>query len=795
MDQHIWLPFLSFLLFLGAHSHKPVARLLRSFASWPGTQRAPGESRGRRPGALPPPGLPRRPAGGGAGWRRAGGRGRARGRGSPAQLPGSGGGQRGEARPRPALPSRRSPGGPAARASLEAEAEAPRAPAGCRVGRFFPGTSSARARSSGADRRSQRPGEPAEPRGRRRAGRGTQGGGGGGGGGRKEEETGSPEPGAEARLRDGAAAQDGDTGAAGPPGRGAHGGPGAPSVPGPAPSGARAPRPRAAPARYSLNPRAFWPLVSGLCAALLCLGLVLREGGGGARAEPPDGADGGFSAALPAASLLLLGYVLLRCRRAVRQRLLPGPARPGGASALPAAGPRQPGLDVLLESFYEHEVRLSPHVLGHSKAHVSRIVGELVRAGCIRGSPAPLPGGALALAFRGDFIQVGSAYEQHKIRRPDSFDVLVPLRLPPPVALEPRSLGAEPAALVPASGGCFVGALKAPPSPSGGRWPRDCKPFAEGFCVDAGGRRLLSAWLVLRWFQAHLQRCLAAVRYSLEGRCRVSLTPGGLEQPPTLHVLPCRTDYGCCRLSMAVRLIPAVHVGDGVFLVAPAPPPSALGAPAGLPPGLLWGVNTSRQEQKLLGWLQERAAPGACYLKGLQLLKALRDLGGRGLDPPAAAQWGRILSSYVLKTALLSRALTADGAPAPGWDEAHLRERLEELVRFLRDCLLRRRTLFHCVLRPGGAAADLGPLPKALREAPPVDLLAAFDGRARERAAARLLTTWQRLPQLLRAYGGPRYLARCPPACRSQRTQGFPEDGPGTPTAPSPGSGSQHKAE
>ncbi|XP_012866649.1 PREDICTED: inositol 1,4,5-trisphosphate receptor-interacting protein-like 2 [Dipodomys ordii] len=375
-----------------------------------------------------------------------------------------------------------------------------------------------------------------------------------------------------------------------------------------------------------------------------------------------------------------------------------------------------PGLGVLLESYYEHEVRLSPHVLGHSKAHVSRIVGELVRAGCIRGSPGPLPGGALALAFRGDFIQVGSSYEQHKIRRPDSFDVLVPLRLPPPVALEPRSLG----------------------------------------------------------FQAHLQRCLAAVRYSLEGRCRVSLTPGGLEQPPTLHVLPCRTDYGCCRLSMAVRLIPAVHVGDGVFLVAPAPPPSALAAPAGLPPGLLWGVNTSRQEQKLLSWLQERAAPGACYLKGLQLLKALRDLGGRGLDPPAAAQWGRILSSYVLKTALLSRAWTGDGVPAPGWDEAHLSERLEELVRFLRDCLLQRHTLFHCVLGPGGAAADLGPLPKALREAPPVDLLAPFDGRARELAAARLLSTWQRLPQLLRAYGGPRYLASAPPTQPECARPGLP---------------------
>ncbi|XP_037363438.1 inositol 1,4,5-trisphosphate receptor-interacting protein-like 2 [Talpa occidentalis] len=526
---------------------------------------------------------------------------------------------------------------------------------------------------------------------------------------------------------------------------------------------------------YTLNLRVFWPLVTGLCTALVCLYHVLRRGGG-ARPEPPDGADGGFPL-LKVAVLLVLGYVLLRCRHAVRQRLLPGSPRRGRPSAFSPRRLREPSLGVLLESYYEHEVRLSPHVLGHSKAHVSRIVGELVRAGRARGSPGPIPGGSLALAFRGDFIQVGSAYEQHKIRRPDGFDVLVPLRLPPLVALEPRSLGGEPA-LAPAFHGCFVCALRAPPGPAAAQWLRDCKPFADGFCVDVRGRRHLSAALVLRWFQAHLQRSLAAVRYSLEGRCRVSLTPGGLEQPPTLHILPCRTDYGCCRLSMAVRLIPAVHLGDGAFLVAPPPPPSPVGPLVELPGGLrsdvLWGVNTARQEQKLLGWLQERAAPGACYLKCLQLLKALRDLGARGLDTTAATQWGRILSSYVLKTALLA-VLLREGPPTHDWEEAHLGGRLEDLVQFLRGCLLRRQTLFHCVLGPGGAAAEVGPLPKVLREAAPVDLLAAFDGHAREFAASRLLSTWRRLPQLLRAYGGPRYLSMCPPP-RGQRAQGFPDE-------------------
>ncbi|EHB01938.1 Inositol 1,4,5-triphosphate receptor-interacting protein-like 2, partial [Heterocephalus glaber] len=457
---------------------------------------------------------------------------------------------------------------------------------------------------------------------------------------------------------------------------------------------------------------------------------VLR-GDGAARTEPPDGADSGFPL-LKVAILLLLGYVLLRCRHAVRQRFLPVSSRLVGHSAFSPRHLSEPGLGILLESYYEHEVRLSPHVLGHSKAHVSRIVGELVRAGRIRGSPGPISGGSLALAFRGD---------------------------------------------------CFVCALKAPPSPSGtsgGHWLRNCKPFADSFCVDVHGQRHLSATLVLRWFQSHLQRSLATVRYKLEECCRVSLTPGGLEQPPTLHILPCRTDYGCCRLSMAVRLIPAVHLGDCVFLVAPPPPPSPVGPLSELPGGLrseaLWGVNTARQEQKLLGWLQERAAPGACYLKCLQLLKALRDLGARGLDPTAATQWGHMLSSYVLKTVVLT-VLLHEGTAGPGWDEAHLSECLEELVQFLKACLLGRQTLFHCVLGPGGAAAEVGPLPKVLREAAPVDLLAAFDLHTRELAAARLLSTWRRLPQLLRAYGGPRYLARCPPSW-SQRTQGFPEQEP-----------------
>ncbi|XP_038619574.1 inositol 1,4,5-trisphosphate receptor-interacting protein-like 2 [Tachyglossus aculeatus] len=513
---------------------------------------------------------------------------------------------------------------------------------------------------------------------------------------------------------------------------------------------------------YTLNLRVFWPLVTGLCTALVCFYRALSGGGGDPGARPPDGGDPGFPV-FKAALLLLLGYLVLRCRHAVRQRFAAAGPRAGWASpstARPAT--RGPGLRVLLESYYEHEVRLSPHVLGHSKAHVSRIVGELVRAGRAQG-----PQGRLALAFRGDFVRVGSAYERHKIGQPDAFDVLVPLRLPPLVALEPRAWVARPGP-APAPRACFVCALRAPRA-AGAQWARDCRPFADQFCVDLWGRPHLSSGLVLRWFQAQLQRCLGTVRYRLEERCRVSLAPGGHDRPPTLHVLPCRTDYGCCRLSMAVRLIPAVHLGDGVFLVAPP-----LDRPPGPPPQVLWGVNTARHEQRLLAWLQDRAPPEACHLKCLRLLKALRDLGARGLEAEAAARWGQVLSSFGLKMAWLALLLRG---PLQGWEEESLPDRLEELVLHLRDCLLRRRPLLHCLLGAGVAGVEALPLPQVLREAPPVDLLAGFGVRCREQVAARLLHTWHHLPELLAAYGGPRYLLTSSPP-RDQRARGLPRDLP-----------------
>ncbi|NWH76230.1 IPIL2 protein, partial [Piaya cayana] len=367
-----------------------------------------------------------------------------------------------------------------------------------------------------------------------------------------------------------------------------------------------------------------------------------------------------------------------------------------------------------LERFHARELRVSPHVLGHSRAHVGRAVAELVRAAKAQG----LRPGPLALSLRGDFVPVGSAYEQHQARRPGRFDVLVPLRLPPP--LEPRGAEEKEGG---GGGGAFACALRA----------RRGAPEPPG--------RLSSA-LVLRWFRGHLRRCLGAARYRLRDGCRLSLSaPPG--RPPTLLVAP-RSDYVCCRGAMAVRLVPAVPLGHALYLTAP-PPPSHRGAEA------LWGLDASRLEQRLLGWARERGPASSCHLKCLQILKGLRDLRRRGLREPLGSRWGLVLSSYALKTAVLALLLRG---PLERWDERFLVERLEELVLFLRDSL-RRRVLMHLFLGNAGLPEALA-VPRFLREAAPVNLLAAFDAATLDAVAFQLVDTWVWAPRIIAMYSGPR---------------------------------------
>ncbi|XP_060117018.1 inositol 1,4,5-trisphosphate receptor-interacting protein-like 2 [Heteronotia binoei] len=461
---------------------------------------------------------------------------------------------------------------------------------------------------------------------------------------------------------------------------------------------------------YRLNLRVFWPLVTCGCTALLGLWPALRIKAGAAW-------DGAPAALLRGAllALVLLACLALRCRPP-RRRSPPSPQQESPVGE-PRAGqePRR-RRRALLEDFYERQLRLSPHVLGHSKAHVSLVVGELVRAGKAAGR----------LALRGDFVQVGSAYEQHKVRSPDAFDVLVPLRLPPGLAVrvEPRSAGRR---------GAFVCALQVA-APGG---------LSEALCVEEeGGGRHLSAALLLRWFQGHVQRCLGPVRSRLQERVRVTLAVGP-GRPLALHVVP-RSDYVCCHLSLTVRLVPAVPFGETLFLTARPTSPGKLPA--------FWTLDVSKLEQRLLAWLKEQSPADSCHLRGLQILKGLRDLGGRDLEQPLASQWGRVLSSYVLKTAIFVLLLRG---PLEAWADQFLVERLEDLILFLAQSL-RRRLLRHVFLG-NPALPEAVSLPKFVKEAAPVNLLADFEGPTLDKVAAHLLNTWQHAPQIISMYSGHRY--------------------------------------
>nr|XP_034987890.1 inositol 1,4,5-trisphosphate receptor-interacting protein-like 2 [Zootoca vivipara] len=502
---------------------------------------------------------------------------------------------------------------------------------------------------------------------------------------------------------------------------------------------------------YRLNLRVFWPLVTcGFTAILYLLQALSSQAGAGAALG-----DSGLGAPLLKASLLLL--LLLACLALRYRDRLPGRAqRPAGLAESPEGAwselrrRRQQRRRDLLEEFYEQQLRLSPHVLGHSKAHVSLVVGELVRAG-----KAPD-----RLASRGDFVQVGSAYEQHKVRSPDCFDVLVPLRLPPRLELRVQPRRGTEAGLL----GAFVCALQvvagcahdeAGSGRSNGPSPRVAGALSEALCVELpsaqGGGSHLSSALVLRWFQGHVQRCLGAVRSRLQERCRVSLAVGP-GRPLTLHIAP-RSDYVCCHLSMAVRLTPAIPFGEALYLTplpsAQPPAPGKLGA--------FWTLNVSKPEQKLLGFFKEQAPADSCHLKCLQILKGLRDLGGRSLEQPLGAQWNRILSSYVLKTALLWLLLRG---PLQAWEDQFLVERLEHLFLFLVESL-QRRELLHLFLGNPNLPEALN-LPKILKEAAPVNLLADFDGPTLDKVAGQLLNTWKQAPKMIRMYSGHRYRRKHP---------------------------------
>ncbi|XP_012682557.2 inositol 1,4,5-trisphosphate receptor-interacting protein-like 2 [Clupea harengus] len=471
---------------------------------------------------------------------------------------------------------------------------------------------------------------------------------------------------------------------------------------------------------YTLNLRVFWPLLTCVLAALALLHhLTLTT-----RSADTSAADGCQDPDHGTLSLLKYALVFALCYFFIRYcASRPAEGKRGLGRALLLEGHGKARRE-LLEEYYEREVRLSPHVLGHSKAHVAKLVSELVKVGRTDGPPES------SLAFRGDYMQIGSSYEEHKVGSPDCFDILVPLRLPRGLTLDPVVFSERP-------GGPPLSTLE---TPRRSEWTRRHRAFTDSFLrphVSAGVQRL-SPDCVLRWFYPAAQRCLATVRYPFEQRCALSLSLGE-QQRVQLRLTP-RSDYVCCHISMGVRLIPAFPLGDSAFLVPTTDPRH--------PGEDLWAVYFPKQEQRLLGWLKGRLPSGSCHLKVLQLAKEVRDLGGQTLDNQARAEWKGVLSSYTLKTAWLRLLFST---PPEAWEERHLVDRLEDLLRSLREGLQ------GCVLKHlflGGDAAGLLPdsvsLPKLVKEMAPSNLWEVFSAASLELVAARLTYTWAHLHRLIR---------------------------------------------
>ncbi|KAL1278142.1 hypothetical protein QQF64_024815 [Cirrhinus molitorella] len=467
---------------------------------------------------------------------------------------------------------------------------------------------------------------------------------------------------------------------------------------------------------YTLNLRLFWPLVTCILTALLLLHQYLFRG---SEDQGNDCADQGPGA------VTLFKYILafILCYFFIKYcSTQPGSARSAFHKVPEVHGKSGVSKRELLNDHYERHVRLSPHVLGHSKAHVAKLVSELVRVGRTDVPPES------SLAFRGDFIQIGSSYEEHKVGSPDCFDILVPLRAP-------RGLKLEVGVCTDKPGGPPLCTLN---TPRKGEWTRRHKAFMDTFMHLHNAQNLyrMSPDSVQRWFYTATQRCLAAVRYPFEQRCSLSLSLSE-EQQVLLRLTP-RSDYVCCHISMGIRLIPAFPLGDGAFLVA---------SRQGQHGEDLWTVYFPRQEQRLLAWLKGRLPPNSCHLKCLQLLKEVRNLSGETLDQQSGAEWGGVLSSYALKTAWLRLLLST---PPECWDECNLVDRLDDLLRSLRESL-QSRALCHLLLGGvNGFLPDSVVLPKLVKEMVPSNLWAEFRNVTLDMVSARLAYSWNHLPRLIR---------------------------------------------
>ncbi|XP_053327537.1 inositol 1,4,5-trisphosphate receptor-interacting protein-like 2 [Spea bombifrons] len=490
---------------------------------------------------------------------------------------------------------------------------------------------------------------------------------------------------------------------------------------------------------YSVNLKVFWLLVTVLFAGIWCLFVALRRDGS---AEDGGGCQGNglshLQLLLKLCSVLLLLYVAFRCCGSSLHR------QKGSLSLSCQQQPQQLRRN-LLETFYEHHIKLSPHVLGHSKAHVSQIVAGLIKVGKAKQQDT-------GVTFRGDYVQVGSAYEQHKINSPDCFDILVPLKMPQSLKMEPlfASAGKEPVPVLQGSMMCRVAA------PKKSEWEKTYKQFSDCFCTESGHSHRLSSALVLKWFHWKIQRCLNVIRYQFEDRCHITLSV--CDDKLILKILP-RSDYVCCHISMSVRLIPAFHLGDSVFLTAQ--PWGSIVHPDAVNLDTYWGVNFSKHEQKFMNWFKDQAPANACHLKCLQIMKALRDLNSKTFQGFFSSQWRSVLSSYNLKTALFYLMIKA---PIEKWDDSLLMDRMLDYFMFLKECL-QNRNLMHFFLGNKNPP-NIITLPKMFKEAPPVNLLEGYPLELLDQVCFQLFNMWIQMPRIIRMSSNLKSLVSEPSTCK-----------------------------
>ncbi|XP_044160066.1 inositol 1,4,5-trisphosphate receptor-interacting protein-like 2 [Bufo gargarizans] len=482
---------------------------------------------------------------------------------------------------------------------------------------------------------------------------------------------------------------------------------------------------------YSLNLKVFWLLVIILLTGVCCMFLALR------RSSHED--DGGCQEqSLSSLQLLFkLGLVILVCYVVFRCCNYPQPKD----HHLNFHHRQQQQLRRnLLETFYEQHIKLSPHVLGHSKAHVSQIVGELIKVGKAKQHDA-------GVIFRGDYLQIGSAYEQHKINSPDCFDILVPLKMPQSLKLEPVFAQVGKKEFMPMLGGSVLCGVAAPKK---SEWVKTYKQFNDCFCLEVDRRHQLSASLILKWFHWKIQRCLNVIRYQFEERCHITLTV--CDNKLILKILP-RSDYVCCHISMSVRLIPAFHLGDSVYVTAQPWGSSSHQDNLNLDP--YWGINFSKYEQKYLTWFKDQAPSNSCHLKCLQIMKSLRDLSSKTFQPSFTCQWRSIFCSYNLKTTLFYLLLQI---PFEKWDDSFLMERIADIFMFWKECL-QKEALMHFFLG-NSTLPNFITLPKMFKEAQPVNLLEGYGPELLDRACFQLLNLWVQMPRILRMSSPPRNFIR-----------------------------------